>query len=149
MSVVMTALGATKPWWGHLRTGPYPSWWQYLILAAIGAIVGAACVIPDVRWYRRSGDAYISLLRAPGPVWRSLSAPLWLCLFFVISGGFDYPSVSHFTDAFRLGLSLGLGAWYPHWHVVYKRMWELYEQEAAAIPPPPVPPSTMTGRRAT
>ena len=50
--------------------------------------------------------------------------------------------------AFVLGSGLGFATWYWHWRAVWKRMWELYEQEQSrpVAPPPPGPVAAVGGK---
>lgn len=104
------------------------------LMAALGGIVlSAACIIPDYCWLRREGDAYVANLH-PRRLWRPV---FWLCWIVALSGvsilDLWIPHCSGLS--YQVGCCLGMLAWYPYMRTVWKRMWELYEQDQSATSP--------------
>jgi hypothetical protein len=109
------------------------------IRGACGLALGLLWMLPEYLWHRLTGDDYIRLqLRRQtirqrletlfvGPKWYHASLLVIWGATMVVMGLF--PTGSHFSAAALAGLMIGVSSWYWHSRAVWKRMWELYEQE--------------------
>ncbi|MHB8996491.1 MAG: hypothetical protein ACYC63_14700 [Armatimonadota bacterium] len=100
--------------------------------ALIGAVVCTACTIANYLVCRRLGDRYpLQLLRGGVPVWQ---IPLGLLpSLALLRLGLAQPW--DLALSYILGLLLALVPWYRYASRIWKRMWELYEQDQNADPP--------------
>jgi len=113
-----------------------------------GFVAGFMWMLPEYIMYRRSGDGYARDLLTrryggylAGRPWWFIVAKMTCYMAFFMSAN------PHFSPIGFGGVALGLACWGPYIKSLWQRMWELYEQEAAATtaPAPPSPTPGVSG----
>lgn len=125
MGVLMAVLVAMSPV-ADWRSGEWtPSLFDALYLV-VGIAVGAACIIPDLLWYRWRGDDYVRRVHRLGLVFRSWSWALWYILFVMMPRYLLSVMPSRYDVLLiQVGACLGLVAWYTLHRAIWKRWQEL------------------------